>query len=372
MYSPLRHLPALINKRKPIQLTYFVTRRCNAHCPYCFYLASNDEPLEASELSLDEIQNISASLGRLLWLAFSGGEIFLRRDLLEISQIFYQQNQPCIMLYPTNGMRPDIIRDTIQQILLSCPNSVIVVKLSIDGLAEQHDRLRNTPQSFEKTMQTYHALTPLLERYSNFELGINTVFCSENQHDMSAIIEFVSALEYAPLHTISVVRGKLRAPHYKAIDPEIYRQASDKLADNMQQRLTNLYRFNGARLKAAQDVLQRRLIYRTLTEQQRQLPCYAGQANLVLNEYGEVYPCEMLSHSCGNVRDHHYDLQEVLQTPQAKNILSSIRDECCHCTHECYMMTNILLNPHLYPALGREYVKIKKSRRICGGPSPTI
>ena len=147
MYSPFRHIPALFWKNKPIHLTFFVTRRCNARCPYCFYLESdntiNELPLtdQTDELSLEEIQKLAPSFGRLLWLAFSGGEIFLRRDLVEISQIFYEMNKPSIMLFPTNGLMPDLIREQTERVLASCPKSVVVIKLSIDDLHERHDVL---------------------------------------------------------------------------------------------------------------------------------------------------------------------------------------------------------------------------------------
>ena len=114
MYSPLRHVGSIFWKRTPIHLTFFVTRRCNLRCPFCFYLAGAAPPgPDAPELSLDEVRQISLSLGHLLWLAFSGGEIFLRDDIVEISRIFYDNNKPVIMLYPTNGQLPDIIRDGV-------------------------------------------------------------------------------------------------------------------------------------------------------------------------------------------------------------------------------------------------------------------
>lgn len=356
MYSLWHHLPNIVWKRRPIQLTYFVTRRCNARCPYCFYLESEDQTVEGEELSLPEIQSVAASMGKLLWLAFSGGEIFLRKDLAEISQIFYTQNRPAIMLYPTNGMQPTHIQQTIERILMDCPNSMIVVKLSIDGLGLQHDQLRNTPRSFEKTLQTYKQLTPLLERYKNFELGINTVFSTANQYHMDAIIDFVAGMEHAPVHTISMVRGNLKQETFKEINHGLYARAIARLKHNMQNRTSSLYRFKGAGLKAAQDNLQRKLIYRTLEEKKRQIPCYAGRVNLVLGETGEVYPCEMLSESFGNVRDHHYDMSQLVKTTQARHRLTAIKARDCHCTHECYMMTNTLLNPRLYPSLAKEYL----------------
>ncbi len=360
MYSPARYLGHIFLKRRPIHLTFFVTRRCNAKCPFCFYLKSGgalspDRP----ELSLDEIEKTSLSLGRLLWLAFSGGEIYLRDDLAEISRIFYRNNRPSIMLYPTNGLLPEVIYEKTGQILESCRKSVIAVKLSMDGLHGAHDAVRNTPGSFDKTMETYRLLGGFVEKYPNFELGINTVFCSQNQDAMDEIIDYVRGLEHIKTHTISLVRGNLSDRSYKAVDFLKYNRAIEKLEANLKNRTAPVYRFRGARLKAAQDILQRRFIHRTANEQRRLIPCYAGQLNLVLTENGEVYPCEILSESFGNIRDYGYDIGRVAGSEEARRIITAIKDKKCYCTHECYFMTNILFNPGLYAALGKEYIQLR-------------
>jgi len=361
MYSPLRHAGSILSKGHPVQLTFFVTRRCNAKCPFCFYVNNtrNSEISEA-ELSLDEIKRISISLGELLWLAFSGGEPYLRKDLVEISKVFYQHNSPAFMLFPTNGLLPDLIKDKTEQILKHCKNSVVTVKLSIDGLHGDHDSLRDTPGCFDKTMKTYHLLGDLLERYPNFELGVNTVFCSENQDKMDEIIDFIQGLTNIKTHTISMVRGNLESSHYKEVDHGKYSHAISRLENNLKNRTSNMYRFRGARLKAAQDILQRRLIHQTMLSQERQIPCYAGRLNLVLTETGDVYPCEILSTSFGNVRDYDYNMKEIVHSDRAGPVLDSIYNKRCYCTHECYFITNILFNPRLYPALAKEYVQIQK------------
>ncbi len=359
MFSLLRHAGSILWKRRPIQLTFFVTRKCNARCPFCFYLQSTDHPEDGvGELSLDEIGKISRSLGSLLWLAFSGGEAYLRKDLVEISRIFHARNRPAIMLYSTNGLLPELIRDSTEQILQHCPHSVVVVKLSLDGLGEAHDALRQTPGGFDKVMHSYRLLAELLAEYPNFDLGINTVFCSENQDRMDEIIDFVQGLEHIRTHTVSLVRGNLSHAHYKGVDYAKYRRAMEKLEKNLKHRTSSIYRFKGARLKAAQDILQRRMIYRTALEQTRLTPCYAGRLNLVLTETGGVYPCETLTESFGNVRNFDYDLRRVMRNDPAQAVMRSIQDNRCHCTHECYFMTNILFNPRQYPALLKEYLQL--------------
>jgi len=374
MVSWLRHVDAIAWKRRPIQLTFFVTRRCNARCPFCFY-PQNAEPAEpgSAELTLEEIGKISRSLGSLLWLAFSGGEIFLRKDLVEISRLFHRQNRPAIMLYPTNGLLPQRIHDAMAQILRHCGDSVVVVKLSLDGVGAAHDALRETPGGFDKLMQTYRLLAGLLQDHPNFELGINTVFCAGNQDRMDEIIEFVQGLESIRTHTISLARGELADASHKAVDHAKYERAVGRLAANLRQRKAPTYAFRGARLKAAQDILQRRLIHRTMVEQRRLIPCYAGRLNLVLSETGEIYPCETRSESFGNVRAHDYDLHTVLRTAAARATLGSIGRGECHCTHECYFITNILFNPRCYPALAGEWLRQRPARaRPDAGAGETI
>jgi len=360
MYSLVRHTGSIFQKRRPIHLTFFVTRRCNSRCPFCFYIKKSNSPIPSlKELSLDEIQKISSSLGSLLWLAFSGGEIFLRDDIVEITKIFYEINKPSIILFPTNGLLTDVISSKIAAVLKHCKKSTIVVKLSIEGTEQTHDSIRGKG-SFQRTMQTYNILGELLKRYHNFELGINTVFCSANQDNMDEIIKFVSKLDRITTHTISLIRGPASDAEMKNVDVEKYYETIKQLELALRNKKAPVYRFRGARLKAAQDIVQRRFIYEIMAQKKQLIPCYAGRLNLVLTETGDVFPCESFTTKMrmGNVKDEGYNLKKVLMNKRAKKVIHSIQNNGCFCTHECYLMTNILFNPRLYPKLIKEYMHI--------------
>ena len=43
-FSPLRHVDSIFWKRKPVHVTFFVTKICNAACPFCFYIWREDGP----------------------------------------------------------------------------------------------------------------------------------------------------------------------------------------------------------------------------------------------------------------------------------------------------------------------------------------
>ena len=360
-FSPFRHLDAVLWKRRPIQFTFFLTRRCNARCPFCFYISKQAETVHAEpELSLEEIARIAPQFGTLLWLAFSGGEIFLRSDIVEITKIFYKTTRPAIILLPTNGLLEETICRSVETILQSCPQSAIVVKLSLDGPEAVHDELRGVPGAYQKTLKTCEALGKLVDRYANFELGINTVFCQANQDLVDGVIDQVQALPYIKTHTVSLIRGDVFRVDLKRVDLAKYQKTIARMEADLKKRLAAVYGFRGARLKAAQDILQRRHIYEAALTGKRSSPCYAGKLNLVLTESGDLYPCEDFSGRMkfGNIREADYDLRMLLRSEKSRDVLKFIANKGCSCTHECYFMTNILFNPGYYPALLKEYLQL--------------
>ena len=357
-YSPFRHAGSLLWKRRPIQLTFFVTRKCNARCPFCFYLSRTGPGDPGKELTLDEIERTSASLGSLLWLAFSGGEPFLRDDIVDIARTFYRNNRPSIILLPTNGLLSEVIRERTEAILRRCPKSTVAVKLSLDGPEDVHDGLRGVPGAYQKVLETCRGLKGLLGRYPRFELGFNSVLCAANQDRMPEVLQLVRSLGPQLTHTVSMVRGTVRDGRLKDVDTERYGETAGQLAADLQTARCGVYRFAGARLKAAQDIVQRRVIHRTLTERRSIIPCTAGRLTLVLTEAGDVHPCESFDRNLGNVREGGYDLPAMLRTRAARAAVRDVRESGCFCTHECYTMMNVLFTPALHPQLLAEYRKL--------------
>ena len=66
---------------------------------------------------------------------------------------------------------------------------------------------------------------------------------------------------------------------------------------------------------------------------------------------GDVYPCEVLNKSLGNLRDYNYDLKKLWQDKAAEETREFISKTNCHCEYECAMSVNILSNPKYLPAV---------------------
>jgi MoaA/NifB/PqqE/SkfB family radical SAM enzyme len=354
----LRHVPRLVSRRRPVHLTFFVTRRCNAGCPFCFYEGPRRSKDGPPELSPDEVARVARSLDGLLWVLFSGGEPYLREDLGELSQIFHDANRVPFLTIPTNGLLPDAVAERTEEILRRCPRSVVVVKLSLDGVGGEHDAIRRTPGGFDRVMRSYRALAVLARRFPRLEIGVNTLFCSGNQGRIEGIVEFVRGLEAVRSHTLSMVRGGSSDASCREVDLCRYRAAADYLAARWGSGPVRSHRFAGGRLKAAQDRLQRRLIHRTLSSRRRVIPCYAGRLSLVLTEGGELHPCEgRWDRSFGNVRQAGYDVAAMLRSARARDVREDLARGGCWCSHECNFLTNILFNPRMHPRLLREWAR---------------
>ncbi len=346
----LRHFPALLLKRRPLHLTYFVTSRCNARCGFCFYKTNGS----SEELSLEEIERIAGGTPRLLWFALSGGEVSLRDDLPDICRVFYRHTKPAFILLSTNGLMPERLAGFTEEIARTCRESVVVVKVSLDAIGEEHDSLRGVKGAFEKALKTV-SLLGRLKRYSpNLRLGINTVLLSENITEIGQVIEFVNSLPDVEVHTLSLVRG--RAFQEMGIGPDEYRRAMDLLREKS---LKQCYGFSGGALKAAQDRLRERFIERVIRGKPLPVSCTAGRLSVVITEDADVFPCEAFHLKLGNLRAENFDLSGVLRTSLTRDILQKLGK--CECTHECNLMMNILSTPLCYPLLLKEYLHLKRA-----------
>lgn len=74
----------------------------------------------------------------------------------------------------------------------------------------------------------------------------------------------------------------------------------------------------------------------------RNFKCYAPNKMVVVDNMGNVLPCEMIKYSYGNLRDCDYNIRNILP----KKLECSIP-----CTWECAIRTSIIYNP-------KEWIKL--------------
>lgn len=138
----------------PINFTISLTYACNSRCKTCRIYTRKTE-----NLSFGDYEKLFLSIGRSpYWITFSGGEPFLREDIADICIQACRICKPKIINIPTNGILSDRIEKQVNRILESCPNTKVIINLSVDAIGDRHDEIRGSKDSFERVMETYKRL----------------------------------------------------------------------------------------------------------------------------------------------------------------------------------------------------------------------
>ena len=332
------------NLKVPTVLVFFITNRCNARCRHCFYWQEINKT--SKEISLAEIKKMVISLKRPIHINLTGGEIYLRSDLVEICQIFDRVNYSLSLHISTNGILTEQIYDKTLEILKTCNFRKVAIQISLDGLAKTHDDIRRTPGAFNKAIETIKKISTLLNKYP-LTIEIATVITSKNYNEIEDLIKFTQSLRVP--HKFSFIRGaysvfKLPTEIASGLDPEDEKNLIlpiDKL-EEITQKIFNLndeleYKFlslsQKRKLKLSLDVLKNK---------KRILPCFAGVINGVVYPNGDVAFCEH-SRPFGNLKDTDFDLYKLWNSPQANEMRQKILS--CACIHGCNLGTTLSVVP---------------------------
>ncbi|MDI6905797.1 MAG: radical SAM protein, partial [Candidatus Bathyarchaeia archaeon] len=168
------HIPKML----PLSVTVSVTNVCNSRCQTCYiWSLYREKPwLKDKELKTDEFEKIFMNIGRnAVWITISGGEPYLRHDLVRICEAAYEHCHPQILIIPTNCLLPSEIKYKTRKILEIYRNSAVIVNLSLDGIGKKHDVIRGVPGNFEKVISTYNELRELKKELPNLTLGVHSV-----------------------------------------------------------------------------------------------------------------------------------------------------------------------------------------------------
>jgi MoaA/NifB/PqqE/SkfB family radical SAM enzyme len=176
----------------PSFLTFSVNNYCNQRCKTCNIWRNNPIEERKKELKLDEIERIFSQFPKIFWLTITGGEPFLREDLVEIVKIACKKSKVNVLTITTNGSLPDVIEKDVKEILANCKNLTIIVNVSIDGDRELHDKIRGIKGSFNKAVETIERLKKIKSR--RLIVGINTTLSLFNIHKMDNIIKIIEEI----------------------------------------------------------------------------------------------------------------------------------------------------------------------------------
>jgi MoaA/NifB/PqqE/SkfB family radical SAM enzyme len=321
----------------PLSYTLGVTYRCNSRCKTC-----NVYERKAKEFDLAEYEKVFNSIGKgPVWFTISGGEPFLRGDLVDICKFLYRICRPKIINIPTNGILSKKIPEAVEKIAEACPETNLIINLSLDQVGEKHDELREVPGNYQKAMETYAALREL--KYPNFTLGIHTVISQFNVNKIPDIYRELIKLDpdsyITEIAEERVELGTMGA----SITPD--KKDYDKAVDFLMERIREK-KFKGiTRITQAFRLQYYQMVKDYLAEEKQIFPCYAGILSCQIAPDGDVWPCCIRADVMGNLREAGYDFKKVWFSSEADSIRKSIKNRDCSCPLANASYTNMLASP---------------------------
>lgn len=336
----------LKNKLKnPIYLIFFATSKCNSRCRHCFFSKELNNPIK--DLTLEEIDKFSKELGKLVWLSFSGGEPFMRKDFFEVYKIFIKNNKAENIAIPTNGILTQKIVSDVSKMLEYNKIKSLTVNLSLEGPKKIHDEMRGL-KCYERVIETYNALEPLKNKYRNFSIMVSTVITNKN---FKLLDEFHEELKKKmpklDFHNLEIMRGD---PKDKSYTPPSIEEL--KKMKTVVFKIWNHYDYYKSRLQSRIADRTKKILYdayiQILETGKQPWPCLAGKVHCVVDYKGDVFFCEMLQ-KIGNLRESSFS--EIWNSKEANKMREFIKKRSCSCTHSCFQITNLLFNHFYWPKL---------------------
>ena len=340
MLNLLKNINPILNPSQVGYLIFFVTNVCNFRCDFCFYNSEIVKGEKPDQLSLDEIDKFSKKLGSLVQLSLTGGEAYLRKDFTELTDILIKNTKPMYVSTPTNGSLPDRIYDHYNYLLPKYPNTYFRNVFSIEGIDEVHDNLRGVKNSFKKIIKSYEKLLLLKEKYKNLVVDSNSVFTKNSEDTLLNTVKYLRKNFNFDNISVTYARGSIPDEKLKSKSHDKYKEINDLIQsferNKEGRKLSNLLR--------GVNTISRNNIMKVAFEDKFVNPCVASKKLIILQETGDVYPCEILNKKIGNIKDYDYDIKKLLATKKNEEMKKWIKQTKCKCTFECATSASVVWN----------------------------
>lgn len=349
LVQPWRRRPFL-----PRAVHLIPTHRCNARCVMCGLW---QEPKAAEkDLSLADYDRILQDplMAQLRYVGISGGEPFLRNDLVELVELFRRHcPQLTRVSITTNGILTARIRSALDRLIerMGPAGPLLDVAVSCHAVGDRLSRVYGVEDAFEAVKGTLEILKEY--RRSGFlTFSLNAVLLKVNLDGARDLAEWADAGDIP----LSFVVGEQRDRFHNAEMDDVFVGPEEKapLMDFLRERC----RAKGGPLAVRYDELLNVLAGKA----ERTLVCYYALGGFVLGRDGSMYYC---SHSrlIGNCRDR--SAHDVFYDPENLTYRRSLLDDACR---QCppYTMTRWEMQANAHRILWRFVVRgmgRKASRR---------
>lgn len=294
----------------PTRVVVELTRRCNLRCSMCHTWELEPQ----HELSVAELRRILGQMPKLNWLDLTGGEIFLRKDAVQLIEAACEVPSLGVLHFPTNGWFTARVVEAAERAHQLRPDLDVLITVSIDGPPALHDRIRGREGSFERAIETFLRLRSI----DGVQVYLGTTITPDN----SAAIDDLEGELRRRIADFSAAEW-----HWN------WMQISEHFFHN--QHLAQRARLNGGELVRRH--IRRRGMPHNLVEamelgflinlefyrrgEPSGIVCQALRSTAFVSPEGDLYPCHVYNRPLGNLRE-----QSLEKLWASKEVVGARRD----------------------------------------------
>ena len=300
---------------KPKEAVIAVTYRCNARCGMC-NIWKSPAPDEM------EPRHYKKLPGSLKTINITGGEPFLRKDLVNVVRAVHSRAPSSRIVFSTNGLLTETILKTLSEIQRF--HDAIGVGVSIDGLEEVHDKIRGSSGAFRKAISTVEGLKGLGLK----DLRIGTTLTQENARDAKSVFALSQKLGVE----FSVTFAHNSEIYFQKMDnmpPEFDGELGQPLKDVLRSQLLSRSVKDWFRAYHIQGIMNPELRRKFVSQ------CKAGSRYFFMSPSGDVYPCMVMNLRIGNLREV-CNWDELFKGEAAARAVKAVSN----CSEDCWMVCN--------------------------------
>jgi len=297
---------------KPRHLTYETTYQCNCRCIFCKRWKVGLKNIK-NELTTEQALNMVKGAKKIgvKFISFSGGEPMLRKDLFEVAN--YTKKNGINTYLNTNGVL--ITEKNIERVI----DSFDGISISIDSVnPSKHDHIRGLSGAFKKALNA----VDLISKYTD-NIKVGMVVTTENVDEIEEYAKFFR--ERGIGHTFQPVHSN--PANLLVVNDEKIRKFG---YNSFKKKWMGI--FERLNLNDEYYLLFPEFLCRPHTLVNR-FVCFAGSRSIFINPYGEVFPCESLRISQGNVKKE--PLTKIWKDMKELRKFLSSKERKCICWWAC-------------------------------------
>jgi MoaA/NifB/PqqE/SkfB family radical SAM enzyme len=358
----------LVSGLKPIRptvLIYNCTFVCDARCTMCNNWKRGDRK---SDMTLEQLDAAMASSfwGAVENLNISGGEPTTRNDLPELVEMFHRRLPRLRKLgINTTGLTPNRAIPQFDRIVRFCASKDILVsiRVSLDGIGETHNQVRQVKRGFEKAEQTIQAMAKLAEEIPQFQFGLAATIFATNMEDARNI------LAWSRERNLDIVFNMLRFTDAMLGNSDLKEQIALKGKEEEFMRQFFLERVEEESVLSGQTFMYLHYADMIANGYIRTMPCPFRSQGVLLNPDGSLFYCEN-SKAIGNIRER--DAREVYFDAENIAYRATFEDGICkNCLSPCQVNVGAMKQFFPYAKFLMRAYRIKRnpSRHLASLPA---